>query len=192
MTYSWRFGNLPLLALSLLLSQSPLDAAWAEAAGTSLKASRANCNRAQFKAVVDVGHTDQAPGATSARGVPEYEYNLRLANRIGQRLTAAGFVETRCWSPRATLEGLTKRVGRANNMAADCSLDPSRSVPDNSWKPGSTRARRALLRSVQGPFDLRLHENAHPSQPVLRPAPRRPAQGARLAIRPHYTQAFMG
>ena len=37
------------------------------------------CKRAAFRAVIDVGHTAQAPGATSARGFLEFSFNLNLA-----------------------------------------------------------------------------------------------------------------
>jgi len=40
--------------------------------------------------VVDVGHTPQAPGATSASGVPELVYNRRFADLLVARLVARG------------------------------------------------------------------------------------------------------
>ncbi|MGA8955513.1 MAG: N-acetylmuramoyl-L-alanine amidase, partial [Pseudolabrys sp.] len=49
------------------------------------------CKRATFRAMIDVGHTAQAPGATSARGFLEFSFNLNLAKRIEQQLLAAGF-----------------------------------------------------------------------------------------------------
>jgi N-acetylmuramoyl-L-alanine amidase len=41
--------------------------------------------------VVDVGHTVDVPGAMSARGVPEYAFNLQLARDAKQALVDAGF-----------------------------------------------------------------------------------------------------
>src|SRR5438552_277258 len=52
------------------------------------------CNRATFQPIIDVGHTLEAPGALSARGVTEYEFNLNVAKAIEQKLTAAGFSRT--------------------------------------------------------------------------------------------------
>ena len=49
------------------------------------------CSRAMFRVVVDVGHTEKAFGATSARGLTEFSFNLNLAKRIEQDLLAAGF-----------------------------------------------------------------------------------------------------
>src|SRR5215467_9145710 len=55
---------------------------------------------------LDVGHNARRPGeqcqrfvkcpwgATSARGVPEYDFNLKLAQHIKERLEAAGFQST--------------------------------------------------------------------------------------------------
>jgi len=51
----------------------------------------AACNRADFRAVIDVGHTEQNYGALSAHGRPEFEFNRRLANELVSRLWASGF-----------------------------------------------------------------------------------------------------
>jgi hypothetical protein len=53
-----------------------------------------SCARSSFRVLVDVGHTATSPGADSARGVPEYEFNLKLANVIAQSLHEAGFDKT--------------------------------------------------------------------------------------------------
>ncbi len=39
-----------------------------------------------FKIALDVGHTLSQPGAISARGTPEFDYNRRLATAVDQRL----------------------------------------------------------------------------------------------------------
>lgn len=51
----------------------------------------AGCEPSDFFIVLDVGHTAEAPGATSARGTPEHVFNLRLAERVHRRLSQAGF-----------------------------------------------------------------------------------------------------
>ncbi len=51
----------------------------------------ASCNRAQFRIVVDVGHTANSPGAVSARGTDEYDFNLRLAKAVDRKLVDMGF-----------------------------------------------------------------------------------------------------
>ncbi len=54
------------------------------------------CNRDTFRVVVDVGHTAGNPGAKSARGAYEYDFNLKLATLIDEKLRAAGFSRTVC------------------------------------------------------------------------------------------------
>jgi len=43
--------------------------------------------------ILDVGHTAKSPGAASSRNVDEFEFNLRLAKRIEEKLKADGFSE---------------------------------------------------------------------------------------------------
>lgn len=50
----------------------------------------ADCTSA-VKIMLDVGHTPEQPGATSARGLPEFDFNLNLARRIAQELEAQGY-----------------------------------------------------------------------------------------------------
>ena len=52
------------------------------------------CIPESFAVAVDVGHTAAAPGATSARGVPEYSFNRFLAAAVLQNLVDAGFVRS--------------------------------------------------------------------------------------------------
>src|SRR5215468_1097350 len=90
------------------------------------------CARAMFRVVVDVGHTEKAFGATSARGLTEFSFNLNLAKRIDQDLLAAGFrrsvlliSEGRSWP------ALAERIKRANALRADLFLSIHHdSVPD--------------------------------------------------------------
>ena len=44
------------------------------------------CDRSKFRIVLDVGHTAASEGATSARNVAEFVFNLRLAQRIEEKL----------------------------------------------------------------------------------------------------------
>ena len=82
-----------------------------------------SCRRAAFRVIVDVGHTEQAPGAISARGVPEFAYNLYLAKSIEQQLLAAGFVRSVLLIIEGPArKGLAERVKRAKGLAADLFL----------------------------------------------------------------------
>ena len=79
-----------------------------------------NSTRATFRVVVDVGHTVDVPGAMSARGVPEYAFNLQLARVVKQALVDAGFEQTVLLiTGTAPSRGLFERAARANAMHAD-------------------------------------------------------------------------
>ena len=90
------------------------------------------CRRAAFRVIVDVGHTEQAPGATSARGVSEFAFNVNLARRIEQQLLAAGFRRSVLLITEGPSgKGLVERVKRANALGADLFLSIHHdSVPD--------------------------------------------------------------
>jgi N-acetylmuramoyl-L-alanine amidase len=82
--------------------------------------------------IVDVGHTAGKPGAKSARGADEYDFNLRLAKEVEQKLIGAGFERTvlliTTETPRSAL---FKRASRAGAMGADLFLSIHHdSVPD--------------------------------------------------------------
>lgn len=54
-------------------------------------AAEGNCTPAGFPVAVDIGHTPEAPGATSARGLPEYLFNAALGRDVVAALSGAGF-----------------------------------------------------------------------------------------------------
>lgn len=94
------------------------------------------CPRNDFRVVVDVGHTVAVPGAISARGVPEYAFNLQLGTAIKGALVAAGFTETTLLvTATAPWRGLVERAARANAMHANLFIAVHHdSVPDNLLK----------------------------------------------------------
>jgi N-acetylmuramoyl-L-alanine amidase len=55
-----------------------------------LAATAARADAPSCLIAIDIGHTRQAPGATSARGVPEWRFNEALAARIPAALAAHG------------------------------------------------------------------------------------------------------
>jgi N-acetylmuramoyl-L-alanine amidase len=121
----WRLLPTSLLALVLMtVSQIPT---WTAEAGNASK-----CDRSRFRVVVDVGHTVQAPGALSARNVPEYDFNLRLGQQIQQRLIADRFTGTVLLvTEGGARPSLFKRVATANELPADLFLSIHHdSVPD--------------------------------------------------------------
>jgi N-acetylmuramoyl-L-alanine amidase len=134
MTYPRCVGTISLVVLSILLSRDALHTAWAEAtAAAPTRSDRSNCNRSAFRMIVDVGHTVEVPGVMSARGVPEYEFNLRLAKQTEQKLVDAGFGRTVLLvTADPPPRGLVKRAARANRLPADLFLSIHHDgVPDS-------------------------------------------------------------
>ncbi|WP_298262035.1 N-acetylmuramoyl-L-alanine amidase [Bradyrhizobium sp.] len=81
------------------------------------------CKPAKFRIVVDVGHTAESEGATSARNVPEFSFNLRLAQQIVEKLKATGFAGTKLLVTEGKAKpSLFKRVAEANDLNADLFL----------------------------------------------------------------------
>jgi N-acetylmuramoyl-L-alanine amidase len=67
---------------------------------------------------VDAGHGPNVPGATSARGVPEYDFNLRLAKDVVAALAAAGFAKAFLLDPKGLDLPPAARAARAGAAKA--------------------------------------------------------------------------
>ena len=97
--------------------------------------SKSACTRDTFRVVIDVGHTAGKPGAISARGVYEYDFNLKLATLIDKKLHDAGFTKSVLLITKDVSRyhaGLFKRAERARAMNADLFLSIHHdSVPDS-------------------------------------------------------------
>ena len=96
------------------------------------------CRAGDFRVVLDVGHTAEVPGAISAHGIPEFLFNLRLAEDAKQKLIEAGFDKTALFiTDRKPPLGLFERVWHANKLGADLFVAIHHdSVPDyllQSW-----------------------------------------------------------
>lgn len=77
----------------------------------------AACRPGEFAVVVDVGHHPAAPGAISARGVPELEFNQALAAAVVTALRSAGFAQARRLDADGALPKLPARVDRLRALA---------------------------------------------------------------------------
>jgi N-acetylmuramoyl-L-alanine amidase len=115
-------------------------------AASAAKPDASGCGRAGFRVLLDVGHSAQVPGATSARGVPEYDFNLRLGQAIEKALVRAGFRSTSLLiTPGPARAGLFARVERANTWPADLVISVHHdSVPEwflETWTHGGREAR---------------------------------------------------
>lgn len=106
---------MPCLRLGLLVLAIVSFANAAVAAATASKPEP--CSREAFRVVFDIGHTQSAPGAISARGVPEFLFNLELTQVIVNRLHAAGFAST--VSKGRLQEDLAERSRDLNTLKPD-------------------------------------------------------------------------
>ena len=113
---TWLVINLSILAVAWPTARSEEGATGAVKDTTK----PVPCERSAFRVVVDVGHTVDIPGAVSARGVPEYSFNLKLADAIKQTLVDVGFDKTVLLiTATAPWPGLIERAKRANAMHAN-------------------------------------------------------------------------
>jgi N-acetylmuramoyl-L-alanine amidase len=90
------------------------------------------CDRSQYRVILDVGHSAEAPGAMSSRNVPEYEFNLRLAEQIEAHLIKEGFTRTVLLITHGVGRStLYKRADDANSLSANLLLSIHHdAVPD--------------------------------------------------------------
>ena len=72
-----------------------------------------SCDAAAFPVALDIGHTPEAPGATSARGRTEYAFNRDLATTLLTTLRSAGFTGSFLVDPDEGPLSLKERPARA-------------------------------------------------------------------------------
>jgi N-acetylmuramoyl-L-alanine amidase len=195
MTFARLWGLILITAGATLLQHSVRSAPRDSSRLAPQKTSQSACDRAQFRVVVDVGHSAEVPGAMSARGIPEYEFNLRLANRIGKDLVAAGFRQAQVLvTPGPARRGLFVRVNQAANLTADLFISIHHdSVPERFLKTWDYEGQQLRYSDYfRGHSIFMSYENAHAA------ASFQFAQllGGELKRRgmqytPHYAQAFM-
>src|SRR5260370_25396686 len=90
---------------------------------SALKPAATTCDPSKFRIVLDVGHTAESEGAISACTVAEFVFNLRLAQRMEEKLKAEGFAKTRLLLTEGKARpSLFKRVVAANNLHANLFL----------------------------------------------------------------------
>ena len=126
-------------------TDKPVDSKLAASKPATPKAAAVKCEPAKFHLVVDVGHTKESDGAMSARNVPEFEFNLKLARRVVEKLKADGFAETRLLVTEGKARpSLIRRVAAANNSHADLFLSIHHdSVPDKMLEDWEFEGRKS-------------------------------------------------
>jgi len=124
----------------LIISLAVLKPAWPDAMRQAEgEPQPAKCDRSRFGVILDVGHTADALGAISARNVPEYFFNYRLAAQIQRILIEDGFDKTALLVTGGPAKrSLFDRVARANALSANLLVSIHHdSVPDallESWQ----------------------------------------------------------
>jgi len=133
MTNPRHAGTVLLGALAVVLAVAGARPARSEEQKPPDPPTHPTCQRPGFRVVVDAGHTLNVPGALSARGMPEYAFNLQLARQIKQTLLDAGFDKTVVLiTAKAPPAGLFERAIVANRLPADLFISIHHdSVPDN-------------------------------------------------------------
>lgn len=185
-----------LIGFTLLAAAGAALVAAEPSSAHAAKAPASKCNRAAFRVILDVGHTAQEPGATSARGVPEYDFNLRLARRIEAKLLDAGFAKTVLFvTAGPNRKELPARVARANAMRADLLVSiHHNSVPEfliGKWEYEGADGRFSDRFKGHAIFISNENGKAKTSLAFARLLGRR-LKAAGLQYTPHYTEPLMG
>lgn len=123
-----------IMALSLIVPLAVSKPAWPkEVKQARSEPKPSKCDRSQFRVVLDVGHTVESPGAISARNVPEYDFNLRLATQIKRSLIEDGFDKTVLLVTAGRARpSLFARVAKVNGLSANLLVSIHHdSVPDS-------------------------------------------------------------
>ena len=121
------------VASSLTMSLAIFTPAWPEEIQQARREPQpSKCDRSQFRVILDVGHTADALGANSARNVPEYYFNYRLAAQMERILIEDGFDRTVLLVAGGRARpSLFDRVARANGLSANLFVSIHHdSVPD--------------------------------------------------------------
>ncbi len=105
-------GRLALLAGGLLATISVGPAPAAEGA----------CRQTPPRVAVDIGHTLKRPGAISARGKREFQFNQRFANELAQIADQDKTLQVVLINADGRIGGLRARVEKAEKIEADVFL----------------------------------------------------------------------
>src|SRR6476659_294894 len=163
---------------------------------SALKPAATMCDPSKFRIVLDVGHTAESEGAISARNVAEFVFNLRLAQRIEEKLKGEGFAETRLLVTGGKARpSLFKRVAAANNLHADLFLSIHHdAVPNKLLEDWEFEGRKAHFSDRFSGYSVFVSRNNPDFRTSLAFAEligkEMKAQGLQYAKQ--YTQAIMG
>lgn len=186
----------PIAIAAALTAWCAAAPAHGEAVSKSAKSPSATCDRADFRLIIDVGHTAESPGATSSRGAKEYDFNLRLATLIHGALVDAGFAKTVLLVTEGKARpSLAKRVDVANRSSADLFLSIHHdSVPAKFLQKWEFDGQEFVYSDrFKGHSIFVSQHNTHAAASVLFGKLLGEQLKARgLIYTPHYTESFMG
>jgi N-acetylmuramoyl-L-alanine amidase len=163
---------------------------------SALKPDATTCNPGHFRIVLDVGHTAESEGATSARNIPEFNFNLRLAQRIQEKLKAEGFAKTKLLVTEGKARSsLVKRVAAANSLSANFFLSIHHdSVPDKMLQDWEFEGKKSHFNDRFSGYSVFVSRNNPDFNTSLLFAEllgkEMKTQGLQYAVQ--YTQAIMG
>ena len=191
-----RYWRPAAVLLAVVLAVLPVGIVRAEPPDNTAKSGAASCSRPDFRVVLDVGHTAKSPGAKSARGADEFNFNLRLAKQVDQALLAAGFAKTVLMvSEGPGVRSMYARVARANKLSANLLLSIHHdSVPDRFLEKWDYNGKPETFSDrFKGHSIFVSEENLDPEDSLLFGS----MLGQQLKTRglqytPHYTEKFMG
>jgi N-acetylmuramoyl-L-alanine amidase len=196
MSYVGRIATLSVAVFAVLLGLNGYESIRAEPVEGTQNPNGPSCNRSAFRLIVDVGHSPRAFGATSARGLREFDFNLRLAKVIEQKLIAGGFERTMLLvTDTRHGRGLDQRVARANQAGANLYLSIHHdSVPDRFLEKWQFEGRsRGFSDRFKGHSIWVSHQNSNFAASLSFGKMLGQQLKARgLQYTPHYTEKFMG
>ena len=191
-----RIATLGVAVSAILLCCSGYESVRADPVGSAQKANGSTCDRSAFRLILDVGHTPKAFGATSARGQHEFDFNLRLAKVIEQKLISGGFDKAMLLVTEGRSgRGLVQRVAHANKASADLFLSIHHdSVPDRFLEKWQFEGRQHTFSDrFKGHSIFVSHQNGNFAASLLFGRLLGQQLKARgLQYTPHYVEKFMG
>jgi len=189
-------GRIASLSLAAVLSAAALGIAYGQAPDKTEAKPAASCPRAEFRVVLDVGHTAEAPGAKSARGLDEYDFNLRLAKQIDKALLDAGFAKTVLMvTGGPAVRSMYVRIAHANSLSGNLLLSIHHdSVPDKMLEKWEYGGKREIFNDrFKGHSIFVSDDNVDRPQSLAFASMLGEQLKARgLQYTPHYTEKFMG
>ncbi|MGC1093756.1 MAG: N-acetylmuramoyl-L-alanine amidase [Pseudolabrys sp.] len=191
-----RYWRIIAASFAAALSVLPVGIVRAEPPDSPVKSSAASCARPGFRVVLDVGHTAKSPGAKSARGADEFDFNLRLAKQIDHALLEAGFAKTVLMvTDGPGTRSMYARVARANELSANLLLSIHHdSVPDRFLEKWEYNGKPKMFSDrFKGHSIFVSDDNLDPKDSLLFGSMLGQQLKARgLQYTPHYTESFMG